>query len=125
RKEHTFHWQYNHSGNRRFPRTDFKSVEHIYACGRRAVNNNVTNSPNVTELIIKTDSLIYYDSMLTALNQIIPLKQLKTPNIDCNDYPMKEFVNLTTLTPNLRALKWNFQSIDCTKLKLIQQRETF
>jgi hypothetical protein len=29
------------------------------------------------------------------------------------------------LTPNLRLLKWNFQSIDQTKLKLIEQSETF
>ena len=63
--------------------------------------------------------------MLSALDQILPLKQLKKLIIDCNDFPVQQVLNLISLTPNLRLLKWNFQSIDRTKLKLIEQSETF
>jgi hypothetical protein len=63
--------------------------------------------------------------MLTALDIILPLKQLKQLNIDCQDFPVQQVLNLISLTPNLRLLKWNFQSIDQTKLKLIEQSETF
>ncbi|CAF3781493.1 unnamed protein product [Rotaria sp. Silwood1] len=45
--------------------------------------------------------------------------------IDCNDFPVQQVINLIYLTPNLRFLKWNFQSIVQTKLKSIEQSENF
>ena len=60
--------------------------------------------------------------MLTALVRILPLKQLKKLNIDCNDFPIHQLLNLLSLTPNVRSLKWNFQSIEYDRLKLIEQR---
>ncbi|CAF4669958.1 unnamed protein product, partial [Rotaria sp. Silwood2] len=125
RKDHTFYWQFDHNNNLHSQKTNFKSVKHIYICGKRAINNSVIYFPNVTELTIKNYSRTYYGSILTALNQIIPLKQLNKLIIDCNDFPIKEFMNLINSTPNLCTLKWNFQSIDETKSKLIQQSEIF
>jgi hypothetical protein len=106
-------------------KTNFKSVKHIYICGKRAINNSLVYFPNVTDLTIKNYGKTYYGSILTALNQIIPLKQLNKLVIDCNDFPVQQILNLIILTPNLNRLKWNFQSIDQTKLKLIQQSQTF
>ncbi|CAF4784581.1 unnamed protein product [Rotaria sp. Silwood1] len=63
--------------------------------------------------------------MLAALHQILALKQLKKLIIDCNDFLTQQVINLICLTPNLRFLKWNFQSIDQTKLKSIEQSENF
>lgn len=63
--------------------------------------------------------------MLTALDHILPLKQLKQINIHCNHFPVQQLLNLLCLTPNLRSLKWNFQSIDQNTLKLIEQSEIF
>ncbi|CAF5178061.1 unnamed protein product, partial [Rotaria magnacalcarata] len=77
--------------------------------------------PNVTELTIKDYARTYCGSMLTALNEMIPLKQLNKLTIDCNDFPINKLVNLLSLTPNLRTLKWNFQSVDHPQVKLIQQ----
>ncbi|CAF2994053.1 unnamed protein product, partial [Rotaria sp. Silwood2] len=125
RKDHTFYWQFDHNNNLHSQKTNFKSVKHIYICGKRAINNSVIYFPNVTELTIKNYSRTYYGSILTALNQIISLKQLNKLIIDCNDFPIKEFMNLINSTPNLCTLKWNFQSIDETKSKLIQQSEIF
>ncbi|CAF0998854.1 unnamed protein product [Rotaria sordida] len=125
RKDHTFHWQYNHCIDSNVKKHDFKSVKHINICGKRAINNYVIYFSNATELTIKNYGKTYYGSMLTVLNQILPLKQLKKLIIDCNDFPIQQVLNLISLTPNLRLLKWNFQSIDQTKLKLIEQSETF
>ena len=53
------------------------------------------------------------------------MKQLNKLVVDCNDFPVQQILNLLSLTPNLHTLKWNFQSIDEAKLKLIQQSGTF
>ncbi|CAF3334409.1 unnamed protein product [Rotaria socialis] len=125
RKYHTFHWHSDHYNAFRSRRIIFKSVKHLYICGKQAINNSVSYFPNVTELTIKDYARIYCGSMLAALNEMIPLKQLNKLTIDCNDFPINKLVNLLSLTPNLRTLKWNFQSVDHPQLKLIQQSETF
>ncbi|CAF3552462.1 unnamed protein product [Rotaria sp. Silwood1] len=67
RKDHTFHWQFDHDIDSYLKKHDFKSVKYINIC----------------------------------------------------------VINLICLTPNLCFLKWNFQSIDQTKLKSIEQSENF
>ncbi len=125
RQDYTFHWQFDHEINSHSQKTNFKSVKHLYICGKRAINNSVIYFPNVTDLTIKNYAKPYFGSILTALNQIIPFKQLNKLVIDCNNFPVKQIVNLINLTPNLHRLKWNFQSIDEIQSKLIQQSETF
>ncbi|CAF4002066.1 unnamed protein product, partial [Rotaria sp. Silwood1] len=117
RKDHTFHWQFDHCIDSYGRKYDFKSVKHINICGKRAVNNSVIYFSNVTELTVKNYGKIYYGSMLIALHQILPLKQLKKLIIDCNDFPVQKVINLLNLTPNLCFLKWNFQSIDQKSLQ--------
>ncbi|CAF2114621.1 unnamed protein product [Rotaria magnacalcarata] len=90
--------------------------EHEHDC-HESSNNGIFFSTNPYRT--------YHGSIFIALDQIIPLKQLSKLIIDCNDFPIKELLNLISLTPNLRTLKWNFQSIDETKSKLIQQSEIF
>ncbi|CAF1384714.1 unnamed protein product [Rotaria socialis] len=125
RKDYTFHWGFHDYNHLHSQKRNFKSVKHIYICGKRAVNNSASYFPNVTELTVKNYARTYHGSIFIALDQIIPLKQLSKLIIDCNDFPIKELLNLISLTPNLRTLKWNFQSIDETKSKLIQQSEIF
>ncbi|CAF1537936.1 unnamed protein product, partial [Rotaria sp. Silwood1] len=125
RKDHTFHWQFDHDIDYYLKKHDFKSVKHINICSKRAVTNSVIYFSNVIELTIKNYGKMYYGSMLTALQQILPLKQLKKLIIDCNDIPVQQVINLICLTPNLHFLKWNFQSIVQTKLKSIEQSENF
>jgi hypothetical protein len=125
RKDQTFHWQYDHEISRSIEDHDFKSVKHLNICGKRAINNSIIYFPNVTELTVKDYGRMYFGSILTALDHILPLKQLKKLNIDCNDFPVHQLVNLLNLTPNLRSLKWNLQSIDQNQLKLIEQNEIY
>ena len=80
-------------------------VQHINICDKRAVNNSVIYFPNVSELNVKNYGHIYHGSMLIALDRILPLKQLKQLNIDCQDFPVQQVLNLINLTPNLRLLK--------------------
>jgi len=63
--------------------------------------------------------------MLTVLDPLMPLRQVNKLVVDCHNFPVKELVNLINVMPNLHILKWNYQSIDSTKSKLIQESETF
>ena len=125
RKDLTFYWQFDYRLARSIQNHDFKSVKHLIICGKQAVYNSIILFPNVTELTVKDYGRVYSGSMSNALDHILPLKQLKKLNIDCNDFPIHQLLNLLRLTPNLRSLKWNFQSIEYSKLKFIEQSEIY
>ena len=124
RKCHTYHWQ-TEVDDGSTKNDDFLTVKQLNICGKKAIRSSMTYFPNVTELTIKDYGRTYLGSMLTALESILPLKQLTKIDINCNDFPVNQVLNLLSLTPNLISLKWTFQSIDCDQLKSIKQSQTY
>ncbi|CAF2192313.1 unnamed protein product [Rotaria magnacalcarata] len=125
RKDHTFRWRSDYYNSSQSQKVDRKSVKHVSVCGKRATINSDIYFSNVTELTIKDYGRVYYGSMLTVLDPLMPLRQVNKLVVDCHNFPVKELVNLINVMPNLHILKWNYQSIDSTKSKLIQESETF
>lgn len=125
RKDLTFYWQRDYVLSRLIRNDDFKSVKHLKICGKQAVYYSTIFFPNVTELTVKDYARGYSGSMLNTLGHVLPLKQLKKLNIDCDDFPIDQLLYLLSLTPNVRSLKWNFKSIDYGQLKSIEQSETY
>ena len=59
------------------------------------------------------------------LKRIIPLNQLNTLNIDCQNFCFKQFLRLLQFTPNIHTLTFDCQSISEQNSISIQQNEIF
>jgi len=101
------------------------SVNHIYICGKTALDNCKNYFSNVTNLTFDHHFDIPYHSFTTNLNSIISLSKIITLVVKCNSMRFRQLIDILRFTSNLCTLKFPFLSISDTEYTSIQQSESF
>ncbi|CAF4395162.1 unnamed protein product, partial [Rotaria sp. Silwood2] len=117
RKDYGFHWEIDEENCSHFQEINLNSVQHVSIYSRQITNIYLNYFPNVTQLTIKHYFQTSDDSIITTLNHMIPLVQLKKLTIGSYNFPFEEIIKLLRFTPNLYALKLNLLSMKETNLQ--------
>ncbi|CAF3675670.1 unnamed protein product [Rotaria sp. Silwood1] len=125
RKDYEFHWEIDEENCSNFQEMNLHSVQHVLICSKQIKNIYLNYFPNVTQLTIQNYFQTSDVSIITTLNRIMPLEQLKKLSIGSNDFPFEEIVKLLRCTPNLCELRLGLLPMKETDLQLIKQSEHF
>ncbi|CAF4003842.1 unnamed protein product [Rotaria sp. Silwood1] len=125
RKDYKFLWERNPQECSLVQESNLNLIQHILMYSYEIKNVSLNYFPNVTQITIKHYPRTPNGSIITSLDNMIRLKQLKKLTIQCHDFPFEELVKLLSFTLNLNTLKLKLLSMNEIDLKLIQQTENF
>ncbi|CAF4043935.1 unnamed protein product, partial [Rotaria sp. Silwood1] len=103
-----------------FQEINLNSVQHLSIYSKQIINIYLNYFPNVTHLTINHYFQTSDKSIITTLNRMIPLAQLKKLTIESYNFPFEEIIELLRFTPNLYALKLDLLHDQKTNTKLIR-----
>ncbi len=84
--------------------TDFNSVHHLEIQNEEIMNNCSSFFPNITELIISTSFRTNSRLIPTHLNRIVSLARILILNINCQNFPFNQLLEILSFTLNCHTL---------------------
>ncbi|CAF3885666.1 unnamed protein product [Rotaria sp. Silwood1] len=120
RNDYDFYWEIDEYNCSHFQETNFNLVQHLSIYSKQIINIYLNYFPNVTHLTINHYFQTSDKSIITTLNRMIPLAQLKKLTIESYNFPFEEIIELLRFTPNLYALKLDLLHDQKTNTKLIR-----
>jgi len=105
--------------------TNFDIVRHVHIKDEQSIINRQFQFSKATELTLLQSFRENCDSFMTALRRIIPLTQLTSLTIACNDLFFGTIVELLHLAPNIQTLTVDSEYLSKINPESIQQTETF
>ena len=103
----------------------YNSVKHVHIRSEYVINNSKSYFPNADQLIIEKKFKRFGNFISTALNGILPLKQLNALIIEAVSITFEQLIKLIHCTPNLHTLKFQFILLSKSNGTLIEQNEIF